>query len=545
MTKSSSDMRDPVPFSRSPYWDLLRKYYQDQNLQAWDGKVPYHATSNMNVAYSYAELLVAYYLDWAATFGQPGKPLLIFELGAGAGRFSYDLLLALEEIAAINRLDATCFKLIMSDFVEENIRAWLGHPQFKPYFEKGVLDCMVFDVLSEPTLVCLHSRKKLGLDDFSIAPFFLAHYLLDSLPIDVFRVKAGNLYAVHVGLDIDKSSSYPKGDIRRIKLDKRLLNVNGQYYKNSNNNAMVAKAVDKIQNGYFDFPVAAFKLLDQLHEITQGKYMFACLDKGYSNWACYREGEFPPVFYHDNTFSFDFNYCLLMEYLAQKEKHQLWITHDRQLLKWKVVSCGVEMDNSPNIDRFAQVSMEKSSPIDYAYLYLQVLEEDFDWPFSSLVSLLSLSGWDPVLFVLAAPSLASQMEKASFDERSFLFSYFNTVEKNYFQASDSGDLYLAIGRLYHAAELYQDAIVYFEKSLRTFGEGYAVYYALGKSYFSSGDSSTAMVMFANAQKFKMTKQLSAWIEYFGKDYRRIKEKIERKREAKAKKKAQKKQETDE
>jgi tetratricopeptide (TPR) repeat protein len=545
MAKASNDMQDPVPFSRSPYWNLLRKYYQNQSLQAWNSKVPYHVTSNMNAAYSYAELLVAYYQDWVQSYGQPNKPLLIFELGAGSGRFSYDLLLALEDVATINRLDPACFKLIMSDFVEGNVRAWLDHPQLQPYFEKGVLDCMIFDVLSDPAMLCLHSRQTLSLEDYAMAPFFLAHYLLDSLPIDVFRVKEGSLYAAHVGLDVDKSSTYPKGDIRRITLEKRLLKVNGQYYKSNDSNAMLAAAVDGIKNGYFSFPVAAFKLLDKLHEVTQGKYIFACLDKGFVNWACFRDSGFPTVFYHDNAFSFDFNYCLLMEYLKRRKNHQLWITNDRQILKWKVISCGVEMDNSPHIDRFAQIAMEKNSLIDYAYLYSQVVEEDFDWPFSSLLSLLSLSNWDPVLFVSATPSLVSQMGDASFDERTFLFSYFSTVEKNYFQASDSGDVYLAIGRLYHAADLYDDAIVYFEKSLKTFGEGYAVYYALGKSYFSSGDSSTAMAMFANAQKFKVTKQLKSWIEYFGKDYRRIKDKMEKKREEKAKRKAKKAKEREE
>jgi hypothetical protein len=538
----ANDIQDPVPFSRSPCWDMLRKYYQKEGPKAWNGKVPYHATSNMNVAYAYAELLVAYYLDWVSNFGQPDKPLLIFELGAGSGRFSYYLLLALKDVAAINNLDLGCFKLLITDFAEENVRSWLSNPQFKPYFDKGVLDCLQFDVQADPSLVCLHSRKKLGLDDFSIAPFFLAHYLLDSLPIDVFRVKEGNLYAVHVGLEIDKSSSYPKSDIRRLQLNKRLLRVKGDCYKNKQHNDLVNTAVDKIEEGYFDFPVTTFNLLDKLSEMVAGKYMFSCIDKGYVNWGCYREGTFPTIFYHDNTFSFDFNFCMLSAYLDSKDKHQLWITSNRQLIKWHVASCGVEMDKTPQIDRFAQITLEKSTPTDYMYLYSLAVDEEFDWPFTALVSLLALSNWDPVLFVQAAPSLASQVAKASFDERSFLFSYFDTIEKNYFHASDSGDIYLAIGRLCHAAEMYDDAIVYFEKSKSIFGEGYPVYYALGKCYFSAGDSSTAMGMFAHAQKFQVTKQLKSWIDYFGKDYRKAKAKLEKKREEKAKKKAKKKQE---
>jgi tetratricopeptide (TPR) repeat protein len=138
--------------------------------------------------------------------------------------------------------------------------------------------------------------------------------------------------------------------------------------------------------------------------------------------------------------------------------------------------------------------------------------------------------------------MISQTAEASFDERSFLFSRFDIIEKNYFQAVDSGDIYLMIGRFYHAAEMYEEAIAYFEKSKSVFGEGYAVYYALGKSHFSSGDSSTAMSMFAQAQKFQVTKQLKSWIEYFGKDYRQAKAKIDKKRQAKEKRKARKSEE---
>jgi len=452
------------------------------------------------------------------------------------------LLLALEDVAKINRIDPRCFKLIISDFVEENIKSWLAHKQLKPFFEKGVLDCIQFDVQTEPSMMCLYGRKKLGLEDFAIPPMVIAHYVLDSLPIDVFRVKNGNLFAVHVGLGVDKSSDFSKDDIRRITFEKKMLRVQDQYYKNAFHNELIQSIAADIQTGCFDFPVAAFKLLDTLSEVIGSRYLFSCMDKGYVDHRCYQEGEFPPIFYHHNTFSFDFNFYAFNKYLEAKAGYSLWIASNRQLIKWQIASCDVQIEQTPEIDRFAQIKMEQSTPVDYLYNYAMAADMGFDWPFSALVSLLVQSDWDPVLFAQMGSQLVRKLPDTTLDEQSFLFSYFDTLEKNFFAARDSGDIYLVIGKLYHVLDAYEEAIAYFEKSKATFGEGYAVYFSMGKTYFASGDSSTALSMFGQAQKYKVTKQLKSWLEYFGKDstYRKVKQKMAKKKTHKPKKKAKNK-----
>jgi hypothetical protein len=536
------DLHNPVPFSRSPYWGILREYYQQEGPKAWNEKIPYYVTSNMNLAYSYAECLVAYYLDWTRENGASSRPLHIVELGAGSARFSYCLLLALEEVATINKLKPSCFKLILSDFVEENIRHWLGHKQFEHYFNAGLLDCIQFDVQSSPSMMCLHSRKKLTLDDFAIPPFFIAHYLLDSLPIDVFQAKGGQAHAVHVGLGVDKSLDFKKGDIRRLTFEKRSLRIKDAYYRNKLHNDLVKSAADKIQDGYFEFPITVFKLLDRLGEMAGGQFIFSCMDKGYVDWSRYQGSGFPQVFYHDRTFSFDVNFCVLNEYLQRKENYSLWFGTRRQLLKWELCNCGVTMNETPEMDRFIQLRLENGTPMDYSHFYGMANNWNFDLPFEALVSLLVQSCWDPVVFVKMGSQLVRKINSMSYDERGFLFSYLHTIEKNFFHALDSGDIYLVIGRLYHAVGEYEDAISYLERSKTVFGENYAVYFALGRSYFSAGDSASAISMFAAAQGFKVTKQLKSWLDYFNTEstYAKSKARIEKKRELKAKKKAEKK-----
>lgn len=534
MTKNR---RDPVPFSRSPCWELLRKYYQKEGPKAWDQKIPYHVTSNMNVAYAYAELLVAYYLDWTRENGASSRPLHILELGTGSGRFSYYLLIALEEVASINKLDPKSFKLIMSDFVEDNIKSWLGDKQFAPYFKKGMLDCMQFDAQTEPSMMCLYSRGRLMLEDFSIPPFVLGHYVLDSLPIDVFRVKKGSLYAVHVGLSTIKKSDYKKDDIRRIQFDKKLLRVKDKYYKNEFHNELLTTAAQEIEEGYFDFPVAAFRMFDALNAATNGQFVFSCMDKGYVSWGCYKDGTFPPIFYHDNTFSFDVNFCMLAEYLNKKEKHQLWHITTRQVIKWALCGFGVELKDPQEIKRFIQIRLEQNSPSDYIYFYQMACDEKFDLLFSALLSMLAQSNWDPMLFAQMGSALVKNISDATLDERNFLFSHLETLERNFFNAVDSGDIYFVIGKLYNELGLYDEAVDYFERSIKVFGESYRVYFALGKSYFSAGDSAKAFSMFSQAQKYKVTKQLKSWLDYFGREstYKKVKEKLDERSAKKEKK----------
>ena len=93
-------LEGPVPFAASRLWRLQRQYFAQRGRNAWrDGAVPHYVTTNPAMAAAIAEVLVAFRLDRLRR-DPSAPPLLICELGAGSGRFSYHLLLQLLEIGA-------------------------------------------------------------------------------------------------------------------------------------------------------------------------------------------------------------------------------------------------------------------------------------------------------------------------------------------------------------------------------------------------------------------------------------------------------------
>lgn len=504
----------PVVFSASPYWRILKRYYAAEGPEAWNGKVPYYATNNTRLAMSYAQAIVAYYLDWVAQNGPTTQPLPIIEIGAGSGRFGYYLLMALEKVAKLNRVPLQKFKLILCDFAKKNVDAWLGHSQFAPYFKKGMLDCVLFDIDSSESFYGLYGQAEMLPKESAIPPWVYGHYLFDSLPIDVFRVKASRLFAVHVSLQKKRESPYPDDDVRKIAFSETLCPFEKSQYDNPLYNQLVQSAAKELESGYFSFPIAAFNLLAKLDKLLPGGYVFSCMDKGFFDWNSYNGEKFPSVFYHNGAFSFDFNFCVLQDYLRQKSEQTLFFFTKRRLVKWAVFGCGFELRQLTELKKFGQLQLELSDPAEQPNLLTYAAK--IDVPIEVLLGLLANSYWDPILLMTMGAQLIEKIADASWDEKVYLFSSLIKVEQHYFQAVDSGDLYRLIGRLYHQIGEYQEAISYLKRSQQLFGETYATHFALGKSYFSMGDSASALRHFTRAQKYRLTKQLKSWIQYLKK-----------------------------
>ena len=129
-----------VPFAASRLWRLQRQYFAQRGRHAWrDGAVPHYVTTNPAMAAATAEVLVAFRLDRLRR-DPAAAPLLICELGAGSGRFSYHLLLQLLELCERAGLDPAGFRVVLSDFCASNLQAWAHHPRLQPFFNCGLAD---------------------------------------------------------------------------------------------------------------------------------------------------------------------------------------------------------------------------------------------------------------------------------------------------------------------------------------------------------------------------------------------------------------------
>src|SRR5262245_21134100 len=92
-------LEGPRRLSESIVWRLQREFYTRVGPEAWKPKgVPSFVTNNAFIARAYARVAVALLRDLLRTGTLDARqPLHVFELGGGAGRFTYLFLRALQE----------------------------------------------------------------------------------------------------------------------------------------------------------------------------------------------------------------------------------------------------------------------------------------------------------------------------------------------------------------------------------------------------------------------------------------------------------------
>lgn len=148
MTKNKQRYR----FSEAPIWNIQRKYYEEAGTKAWNNdQVPQYITSNPMIAAAYAEMIFGFLQD-RANKESGSEPVLIVELGAGAGRFAYHVLHELCQLRDYAGISLPPFRYIMTDLAMNNVMAWKEHPALQSFITEGLLDFAQFDAVHDTVL---------------------------------------------------------------------------------------------------------------------------------------------------------------------------------------------------------------------------------------------------------------------------------------------------------------------------------------------------------------------------------------------------------
>jgi len=129
--------------SESILWKLQEKFYATAGIEAWQ-KIPFYPTSNAFIGEVYAELILAFLLDYHSRL-EMNEPLYIVELATGTGTFSFYLLKELlAKKAYFSGLKDLKLRYVMTDFAEKIVSEWEGKEQLAEFRDSGVLDFAIF-----------------------------------------------------------------------------------------------------------------------------------------------------------------------------------------------------------------------------------------------------------------------------------------------------------------------------------------------------------------------------------------------------------------
>src|SRR4051794_23245266 len=77
------------PFSQSYIWEMQRRYYETQCIEAWSqNHIPFAISTGQVIAHAYGQMVYALIQDMQGQL-DPDEPLYVIEIGSGSGRLGF------------------------------------------------------------------------------------------------------------------------------------------------------------------------------------------------------------------------------------------------------------------------------------------------------------------------------------------------------------------------------------------------------------------------------------------------------------------------
>ena len=459
-------LETPCRLSRSVLWRLQRRYFEHRGVAAWaDGEVPHQVTSSPYLARAYSRVIAGFLQDWSAALDR-SQPVYVVELGAGSGRFAFHLR---RELDALGGDQPLCY--VMTDVAEANLAAWRAHPQLAAWLGDGRLDIARFDAAHDGAICLERSGAVLAPGTVGNPVIVVANYVFDSLPLDVFSVRDGQLHEWQVRL----CSRLPDSDLDdpdvlgRATLGYELRPASAAgYYGDAELDAILDEHRAALPETAFTIPSASLACLGRLAALAGGRMLVLAADKGDITEDALRGQTGPNITLH-GSFSIAVNFHAIARFVERRGGHALLPSAAPR----HIAGCGFALGASPHghvatSTRFAD-ELDTVRPDNLVALPVIMEHVAETQPLDAWLAHLAFQACDPALFVEALPHVARLVGAASAAERASLLDVLRKTWDRYFHIGEPFDLGLALGRLAAALGAWPEAIRFFEGSLRWHG----------------------------------------------------------------------------
>ncbi|KWX76065.1 tetratricopeptide repeat protein [Paenibacillus jilunlii] len=454
-------------FSEAPIWELQRKYYEELGMQAWkNDQVPQYITSNPMIGTGYAEMIFGFLQDRAG-MGYTTEPVIILELGAGAGRLAFHVLQKLSELMDYAGLPLPPFTYVMSDLPWKNITGWQQHPGLIPFVEQGILDFARFDAVADTALHLTESGKVITPGTLAQPLMVIANYFFDSIPQELLYVDEGKIYECEVSLQYPEQSDTmgPSEVLRDLIPEYHYRRAEGYEEKSYPYREVIAYYQDKLEDSHVLFPAAALECMERLSALSGAGFLLLTADKGdhrLENW----EFAEPPKLIHHGSISLTANYHALVCYFEQKGALASFTEHHYKNLN---VGC-IFMLEEPLRHVQARLAyrrfIERFGPDDFFSLKLWI-DQNYDTiGLQQILGFWRLGGYDAELFIQSAERISSLLEEASDEEILDLKLGIDRMWTGFYPMPQKYDLALDSGLLLFEMGLYEDSRQFLTQSLQ-------------------------------------------------------------------------------
>ncbi|MBP1964375.1 tetratricopeptide repeat protein [Paenibacillus aceris] len=479
-------------FSESPIWELQRAYYEEQGIRAWqNNEVPEYITSNPMIATCYAEIIFGFLQD-RANLGSFSEPVTIVELGAGSGRLAFHILKELCTMRDYAGMPLPSFRYVMSDLVLKNITYWQQHPSLRPFVEQGILDFAQFDAVADSELTLTETGIRIRRGDLQQPLLILANYFFDSIPQELIYVDDQTVYDCMVSLHFsDKAAELSASEMLESVTAEYEYRLAADYeqesypYRN-----VIAQYTQKLEDSHILFPVSGLQCLERLSLLSSEGFLLITADKGDHRLESWEYSE-PPQLIHHGSFSLTANYHALNYVWEQRGARCLFTQHPYHHLN---IGCMLMIANPlgyGNTRLAYRRFIERYGPDDFITIkeWLDAYLEQLEVP--QFLSFWRLSGYDAQLFLQCSSRLMELLPMAEEGTFSDIRQGILQMWEGYYPMGAQHETAFECAELLYHMEMFQDAIVFYERTDDVYHQNPDALYAMAICYYEVGQFEAA------------------------------------------------------
>lgn len=453
-------------FSEAPIWNIQRKYYEDEGTKAWNNdQVPQYITSNPMIAASYAEMIFGFLQD-RANKGYSSEPVVIVELGAGAGRLAFHVLSELCQLRDYAGISLPSFRYIMTDLAINNVLAWREHPALQSFITEGLLDFAQFDAVHDTVLNLVVSGTTIREADVKQPLIIIANYFFDSIPQELIYVGDGQIYEADVFVEYpeQEASLKPSDLLNQISL--RYEHRRAPEYEQATfpYRDVIAVYQEQLEDSHILFPVAGLNCLERLNRLSQAGFLLITADKGdhlLDNW---KFAEPPELILH-GSFSLTANYHAIQHVFEQRGAMALFPPHH-----YKDINVGCILNVDTPLDYFNtrlayRRSIIRFGPDEFFSLKMGIDRNLDNMGLQQILSFWRLGGYDVEFFIQSTKRISSLLQDADDGEKQDILSGIQRMWSSHYVMEQRYDLALDAGLLLFESDMYEEAKRFLEISI--------------------------------------------------------------------------------
>ncbi|MGG6310503.1 tetratricopeptide repeat protein [Paenibacillus macerans] len=468
-------------FSEAPIWDIQRKYYEEEGLKAWNNdQVPQFITCNPLIAAAYAEMIFGFLQDRADKEDR-SEPVLIVELGAGAGRFAFQVIHELSRLIDYAGIALPSYRYIMTDLAMDNVLAWKEHPALQSFITKGILDFARFDAVQDTVLNLIVSDATIREGDLKQPLVIVANYFFDSIPQELLYVGEGQIYEADVFIEYPecRGSLKPSELLDHISLHYEHRRAPEYEQESYPYHDVITVYQKQLEDSHILFPAAGLACLDRLNHLSQAGFLLLTADKGDHLLEDWKFAEPPELILH-GSFSLTANYHAIQQVLEQRGALTLFPPHHYKNIN---IGCMINIDTPTDYfqTRLAyRRFIERFGPDEFFSLKEWVDPNIGSMDLQQILSFWRLGGYDAEFFIQSTKQISSLLLDANDEEKQDIFRGIQLMWSSYYIMEQRYDIALEAGLLLFEMEMYEDSKRFLEISVHEDQEEIVstVYYCL-------------------------------------------------------------------